>query len=399
MTAFQYRALDADGRATSGVVEADHPRGARQQLRARGLQPVDVAKLETGRVAHRRARLSRSGLVLYTRQLATLLGSDLTVEQALAALAEQTDSPRHRELFAEIRSDILAGYSLRAALDRHAADFPDIYRASVAAGERSGSLATVMNLLGDYLERSDALRQKTINAMIYPAIVAGVGLLVVIGLMTQVVPQVVAVFQQSRQELPALTRLVMGLSQFLVDWGWLLLAGLAALGLAAAVGGRHEVVRHAWHRRLLALPLLGRHLRAVDTERLASTLSILTSSGVPILASLNAGRQVVGLLPLAEAVRRATDSVREGVPLSRALQASQAFPPILIHMVASGEATGRLGDMLARAAAIQQREVETRTAVVTSLLEPLMLLLMGGLVLVIVLAVMQPIIEINTLLK
>lgn len=399
MTAFHYRALDPDGRTTSGVVEADHPRGARQQLRARGLQPVEVAKLEAGQAARRRARLSRGGLVLYTRQLATLLASDLTVEQALAALAEQTDSPRHRELFAEVRSDILAGYSLRAALDRHAADFPDIYRASVAAGERSGSLAAVMNLLGDYLERSAALRQKTLNAMIYPALVAGVGLLVVIGLMTQVVPQVVAVFHQSRQELPTLTRLVMGTSRFLVDWGWLLLAGFAAAGLGAAFAGRHEAVRHAWHRRLLALPLLGKHLRAVDTERLASTLAILTGSGVPILAALNAGRQVVSLLPLAEAVRRASDGVRDGAPLSRALQASQAFPPILIHMIASGEATGRLGDMLARAAAIQQREVETRTAVVTSLLEPLMLLLMGGLVLVIVLAVMQPIIEINTLLK
>ncbi|WP_374512465.1 type II secretion system inner membrane protein GspF [Niveibacterium sp.] len=400
MAAFQYRAVDADGRNLSGIVEADSARSARSQLRERGLFPLEVAasgSKKSGLGSTRKLR--ESELVLLTRQWAALLTSGLTVEQALSALGDQAERDTTRQVLAGVRSEILAGYSLRAALDRHATSFPTIYRASVAAGEKSGELATVMNQLADYLERRDELRRKTLQALIYPAIVAAVALMVVIGLLTYVVPQVVGVFQSSKQTLPWLTRALIVVSDFLRNWGWLL-----ALAIAGGIFGlrqslREDAVRRKWDTWLLGLPLIGRHLRALDTTRFASTLAILVGSGVPLLAALDAGRQVVVRLPLRDAIGQASDRVREGMSLSRALGATRRFPPLLTHMIASGEATGQLDAMLDRAARLQQGELETRTAVLTSLLEPLLLLMMGGMVLIIVLAVMQPIIEINTLLK
>ena len=401
MTAFRYRALDADGKQASGVLEADTSRAARGLLRERGLFPLDVASVAHDSAGHkgRRRKLRDADLTLVTRQWSTLLASGLTVEQALAALIEQSETEAQRQLLAGVRSEVLAGYSLRAALDRFPQAFPTIYRASVAAGERSGELPTVMNQLSDYLERRNSLRQKTLQALLYPAIVAAVALLVVIGLMTYVVPQVVTVFQQGKQALPFLTRSLILASDLLRGWGWLMLLAAAGGALMAHLALRAEPVRRQWHARLLRLPLIGRHLRTLDATRFSSTLAILAGSGVPLLSALDAGRQVISLLPLQDAVAEAADKVREGQSLSRALGASRQFPPLLVHMIANGESTGRLGEMLERAARLQQQELENRTATLTSLLEPLLLLLMGGMVLLIVLAVMQPIIEINTLLN
>jgi len=395
MAAFQYRAIDADGRNLTGIVEADSARAARTQLRERGLFPVEVAasgSRKSGIGATRKLR--ESELVLLTRQWAALLTSGLTVEQALSALGDQAERDAVRHVLAGVRSEILAGYSLRAALDRFATSFPMIYRASVAAGEKSGELAKVMNQLADYMERRDELRRKTLQALIYPAIVA-----LVAGLLTYVVPQVVSVFQSGKQQLPWLTRALMGLSAFLREWGWLLVVLIVGGITAFRYSLREEAVRRRWDAWLLTLPLIGRHLRTLDTTRFASTLAILVGSGVPLLSALDAGRQVVVRLPLRDAIGTASDRVREGMSLSRALGATRRFPPLLIHMISSGEATGQLDQMLERAARLQQGELETRTAVLTSLLEPLLLLGMGGMVLIIVLAVMQPIIEINTLLK
>ena len=400
MTAFRYRALDNAGKETSGVLEADTGRAARGMLRERGLFPIDVASVShSASSTVRRRRLRDSDLTLLTRQWATLLASGLTVEQALAALIEQSETEGQRQLLAGVRSEILSGYSLRAALDRFPQAFPMIYRASVAAGEKSGELAKVMNQLADYLERRSGLRQKTLQALLYPAIVAAVAMLVVIGLMTYVVPQVITVFQQSKQALPWLTRALIVASDLLRNWGWLIVLAAVGGALAARTALRSVTVRRQWHRRLLALPLIGRHLRTLDATRFGSTLSILAGSGVPLLSALDAGRQVISLLPLQDAVAVAADRVREGQALSRALGASRQFPPLMVHMIANGEATGRLGEMLERAARLQQQELENRTAALTALLEPLLLLMMGGMVLLIVLAVMQPIIEINTLLK
>ena len=400
MTAFRYKAVDQTGRESAGVLEADTSRAARALLRERGLFPVEVSSVSgRGERAATSSRLREADLTLISRQWSTLLASGLTVEQALAALIEQAENDSVRQLLAGVRSEVLAGFSLRAALDRYPSAFPTIYRASVAAGEKSGELANVMVQLADFLERRNSLRQKTLQALIYPVIVALVALMVVVGLMTYVVPQVVGVFQQGNQQLPALTRGMIFVSDLLRDWGALMLAGIGVAGLIGHWMLREPAVRRVWDRWLLGLPVLGRHLRTLDATRFAGTLAILAGSGVPLLSALEAGRQVVARLPLQDALLDAIEKVREGQSLSRALGASRAFPPLLIHMIANGESTGRLDELLERASKLQQQELENRTTTLTSLLEPLLLLTMGALVLLIVLAVMQPIIEINTLLR
>ena len=400
MTAFRYRALDTAGKESTGVLEADTGRAARNLLRERGLFPLEVVSVAQGAGGSKpvRRKLRDADLTLLTRQWATLLASGLTVEQALAALIEQAETEATRQLLAGVRSEILSGYSLRAALDRYPQAFTTLYRASVAAGEKSGELAKVMTQLADYLDRSQALRTKTLQALLYPAIVASVAMMVIIGLMTYVVPQVVSVFQQGKQTLPLLTRSLIVVSDLLRAWGWLAALALIGAFFAGRAALTDTTVKRRWDAWLLGLPFLGRHLRTLDATRFASTLSILAGSGVPLLAALDAGRQVISRLPLADAVGIAAERVREGQPLSKALGASRQFPPLLIHMIANGEATGRVDELLDRAARLQQAELENRTATLTALLEPL-LLLMGGFVLLIVMAVMQPIIEINTLMK
>jgi general secretion pathway protein F len=405
MAAFNYRALDAAGKESAGIVDAESGYAARNALRARGLFPLQVDDVSQSRQSTRHSgrfgapKLREAELCLLTRQWSTLLASGLTMEQALSALLDQAEREAVRQVVAGVRSEILGGYSLRAALDRFAQSFPMIYRASIAAGEKSGELATVMTQLADYLEQRSSLRQKTLQALLYPLIVGSVALLVVIGLMTYVVPQVVAVFQQGKQALPWLTRALIFVSAFLRQFGWLLTVAIAAAVFGLRYALRNDELRRRWDARLLRLPVLGRQLRALDATRFASTLAILVGSGVPLLAALDAGRQVVTRLPLQDAVSDASERVREGTSLAKALGQSRQFPPLLVHMIASGEATGQLRTLLERAARLQQQELESRTAVLTSLMEPLLLLFMGGVVLIIVLAVMQPIIEINHLMR
>jgi general secretion pathway protein F len=400
MAAFQYRALDARGREQKGVIEAESARAARVALRERQLAPLDVGALGgAGTGKARRAHLGVADLTLLSRQWATLLAAGLTVEHTLAALIEQSEREPVRRLLAGVRSEIVAGYSLSAALERFPNAFPTLYRASVAAGEHSGELPRVMLQLADHLEQGDALRRKTLQALIYPALVACVALAIVTALMVWVVPQVVGVFSQSRQSLPALTELMIALSAFIRNWGGAVLLVIGGLGLSFARALRQHTFRLGVDRLLLRLPLLGRHLRTLDATRFASTLAILVGSGVPLLAALEAGARVVQRLPLRNAVREASEKVREGVSLSRALAASRCFPPLLLHMIANGEATGQIAPLLDKAAHLQCQELELRTATLTSLIEPALLLTMGAFVLLIVLAVMQPIIEINTLMR
>ena len=400
MAAFQYRALDAGGREQKGVIEADSARGARSALRERGLSPLEVGAIgDTGAGRARRVRLATAELTLLSRQWATLLASGLTVEHALAALIEQAEHERARQVLAGVRSEIVAGHSLSAALERFPLVFPTLYRASVGAGERSGELPRVMLQLADHLEHSDALRRKTLQALIYPMLVACVALAIITALMIWVVPQVVGVFEQSRQSLPALTRIMIAVSAFIQHWGVLVVIVLSGLGLAFATALRRRAFRRRIDHLLLRLPLVGRHLRTLDATRFASTLSILVGSGVPLLAALEAGGRVVQRIPLREAVACAAEKVREGVGLSRALASTRSFPPLLLHMIANGEASGQIAPLLDKAARLQQQELEARTATLTSLIEPALLLLMGAVVLLIVLAVMQPIIEINTLMR
>ena len=396
MQAFRYQALDAAGRAVSGMVQADTVRDARTQLRARGLLPSAVHKA----VLHSWTRaLSAAELSLLTRQLATLLDSGLTMEQALAALIEEAEAPVAREVLAGVKAEVMAGASLATALGSTARSFPEFYRALVHGGEESGALPTVLAHLADYLDARQALRQKTSLALLYPMLVALVAITIVTGLLVYVVPQVVQVFQQSRQALPLLTRALIGLSDFLrAAWPYLL---VLAVGTAAGFHWmlRRPGPRRRWHALLLRLWWIGPLVRGVDTSRFASTLAILVGGGVPLLAALASGARVMGNAVLHEAVERVIERVREGVSLARALGETRAFPPMLVHLVASGESSGKLEQMLNRAARLETQALERRLAVFLTLLEPVMILVMGAVVLMIVLAILLPIIEINQLVR
>ena len=414
MAAFKYAAVDAAGKELSGLLEADSARLARQVLRGRGLVPLTVEPVlsEAQRSSLTLAlgrRLSQTELAVLTRQLASLLGAQLPVADALTVLVEQSEKQQVRELMAAIRTDVLSGTSLSKALARHPRQFPDIYRALIAAGEESGKLGSVLTSLADYVEERARLQQKITLAFVYPVIVTLVALVVVIGLLTYVVPQVVNVFAQTKQALPLLTRGLIGLSGFVRSDGWILALAIFAIGFAINRALRVERIRLRWHRRLLTLPVLGVLSRTLNTARFASTLSILVGSGVPMLRALQAAGETVNNLAMRMRVVDATSRVREGYSLARALRPDGAeekkagharlFPPVLIHLIASGEATGKLPDMLARAADIHAREAERRALFFTSLLEPFLILAMGVVVMLIVLAVLLPIIEINQLAR
>ncbi len=407
MAAFNYQALDADGRQVSGVLEADTSRMARGQLREQQLFPLEVTPV--GRSATEQLRLGmgmgRKGipsaaLSLLTRQWAMLLEAGLTIEQSLTALIEQSEHDGARQILAGVRAEVLAGHTLHMALTQFENAFPPIYRAVVNAGEKSGELATLLLRLADYLEAWQTTRQKALQALLYPVLVSSVAMLVIIGLVTYVVPQIVGVFKQSKQALPLLTQGLIVVSDFLRgQWWWLLAIAVAGPLAARRALKSNAALQLRWHRWLLGLPLIGRHLRTLDSARLASTLAIMVGSGVPLLTALETARAVLANQVLRQALDQAVRLVREGSPLHRALGAEKLFPPLLVHMIASGEASGTLGRMLDRAATQQQAELDRRTAVALGLFEPVLILVMGGVVLLIVLAVLMPIIEINMLLK
>ncbi|MGA3705050.1 type II secretion system inner membrane protein GspF [Ralstonia nicotianae] len=401
MPAFRYEAADASGRTDRGVIEADSARQARTALRARGLTPLVVDAL--GAQAAKRAgsrfgkRLSPQENALVTRQLASLLVAGLPLDEALAALADQAERPYVHELLASIRAEVVGGSSLSVALAQHPRDFPDIYRALVSAGEHSGNLGLVLSRLADYIESRNALTSKIKLAFTYPAIVTVVAFAIVIFLLSYVVPQVVSVFANTKQKLPTLTIIMLWLSDFVRNWGWLAAIVLAALGLLVRKLLQQPALRLSWHRRLLTAPLFGKLVRGYNTARFASTLAILSSAGVPILRGLQAAGETLNNVALKANVEDAATRVREGTSLARALAAQNQFPPVLVHLIRSGEATGNLPAMLERAAQGEAQELERRTLFLTGLLEPALILTMGVVVLLIVLAVLMPIIEINQL--
>ena len=399
MEAFQYQALNAAGRTVSGVVQADTARQARMQLRAQGLLPSMIGQVH----ARARARqgwargISSAELSLMTRQMATLLDSGLTMEQSLNALIEAASEPATREVLTGVKTEVTAGLSFAGALGAYEKSFPDFYRALVHGGEESGALPTVLQHLADYLDARQALKQKTSLALLYPVLVTIVALAIVTGLLVYVVPQVVQVFQQSRQTLPLLTRALIALSDFLrATWPYLV-AIIVGTVTAARMALRRQAARRSWHAFLLRLPWLGSLIRGVNTSRFASTLAILVGGGVPLLSALASGARVMTNMVMREAIERAIERVREGASLARALGETRAFPPLLIHLVASGEVSGKLEQMLERAAHLETQALERRLAVFLTLLEPVMILVMGGVVLMIVLAILLPIIEINQL--
>jgi general secretion pathway protein F len=381
------------------VVQADTARQARTQLRTLGLLPSAVDRVQQHALRPWARGISAGELSLVTRQMATLLGSGLTIEQTLNALIEEADKPMTREVLTGVKTEITAGSSLARALGAYEKSFPDFYCALVHGGEESGALPTVLQHLADYLDARQALRQKTSLALLYPVLVTSVAVMIVAGLLIYVVPQVVQVFQQSRQALPLLTRALIGLSDFLrATWPYLLVL-IFAIAWTARMALRRPAVRRRWHVLLLGMPWLGSLIRGVDTSRFASTLAILVGGGVPLLAALESATRVMSNIVMRQAIERAIGRVREGGSLARALGESRAFPPLLVHLVASGETSGKLEQMLQRAARLETQALERRLAVFLTLLEPAMLLLMGGAVLLIVLAILLPIIEINQLVR
>jgi general secretion pathway protein F len=404
LAAFRFAAADASGKEQSGVLEADSARVARQLLRGRGLIPLTVEPVydeDTGTGVRMRIgrRLSQTELAVITRQLASLLGAQLPVADALTVMVEQSEKQQVRELMAAIRTDVLSGTSLSKALARHPRQFPEIYRALIAAGEESGKLGTVLGSLADYIEERARLQQKITLAFVYPAIVTIVALLVVVGLLTYVVPQVVQVFENIGQELPLLTRALIALSAFLRSYGIFLLLLIigAAFGFQRSLKNPDNLWR--FHAFLHRLPLIARLKRGLNTARFARTLSILAASGVPVLEALRIAGQVMSSLPMRAAVEAAAARVREGSSLAAALERSGYFPPMALHLIASGESSGKLESMLERAAENQERELETTIAALMGMFEPLLILVMGGLVLIIVLAILLPIFDLNQLVK
>jgi len=401
MPAFAYQALDQAGKTQRGVQQGDNARAVRASLRERGLNPLEVSALESGAppAGLLRRGLSGAQLALLTRQLATLLKAGLPLDEALGALAEQNDDTRSRTLVVALRSRVMEGASLAAALADAPDSFPEIYRASIAAGEQSGRLDQVLARLADYSEARDALNQKVWAALAYPLLLSVVAVAIVAGLLAYVVPQIVGVFVQMHQKLPWPTRALIALSDFVKAWGWLLLIAVIAAAIGGRLALRAEQARLAWHRLLLRLPLIGRLTRAANTARCTRTLALLTASAVPLLDSLQIAAQVMPNLPMREAVRRAAVKVREGGSFSRALGDSGYFPPVALRLIASGERAGELERMLDEAANQEQRELDRWMTLLTAVLGPLVILLVGAMVLFIVLAILLPIFNLNQMVK
>lgn len=399
MTAFRFEAVDAQGRLREGLLDAENARAVRDRLRADGLTPTAVDAAPERRSALSRVRLPSAVLALTTRQLASLVQSGMPLDQALTAVAEQADDARAATLCQALHSHVMAGESFGAALSRYPRTFPPLYRGLIAAGTETGRLPDVLARLADYLDARLALRQKFVTAMIYPALVTIIAIAVIGVLVTYVVPQVVSVYQQSRQTLPLLTRALIATSDFLRATGWIWLALIVVAAIAVATALKRESSRARMHAMLLRVPGVGRLVRSLDTARYASTLAILAGSGAPLLRSLDAAADVVRMIPLARAARAAGALVREGVSLSRALKEQKVFPPVLIHLIANGEQSGALAPMLTRAANELEGEAERRLAWIAALIQPTLIVVMGAIVLLLVLAVMLPIVTMNQLVR
>lgn len=405
MPAYRFEALDAAGKAQSGLLEADNVKAARQQLRGRDLVPlavtaVTMAATDNSTAARFTRRVfSATSLAVWTRQLAGLVGSGLPLERALTALADEAENPRQRELVAHLKSEVNAGSSFGRALGTAPREFDEIYRAVVAAGEQSGALGAVLERLADDLEDRQALRSKVLGAMLYPAIVSLVALVIVIVLVTFVVPQIANVFTTGKRALPFLTVAMLAVSSFVRSWGWAV-ALLATGGITAFVlARRNEAFRERTDAAFLNLPLFGRLARGYNAARFGGTLAMLAGAGVPILKALQAAAETLGNRAMRADALDALVQVREGAPLASALAGKKRFPGLLAMFARLGEQTGQLPQMLQRASTQMSAEVQRRALSAATILEPLLIVGMGGVVVVIMLAVLMPIIQLNTWVK
>jgi general secretion pathway protein F len=405
MGAFEYTALDAQGRERKGLIEGDTPKHVRQLLREKQLLPMEIQETAQRELKRSRApglfrrSLSTLDLALMTRQLATLLRSGLPLEESLQAVAEQTEKPRVQRIVLGVRSKVVEGHPLAEGLRDFPQAFPEIYRATVSAGEQSGKLDQVLERLSDYTESRQVMGQQVSNALVYPIVLLVLSFAIVSFLLAYVVPQVVAVFESGHQELPLATRILIATSDLIRNY-WFY--AIAVIGIGAWVFRRWlkaPAARVRFDRFLLRVPLLGKLIRGLNTARFSRTFSILTASAVPVLEALRISADVVNNQPMKQAVVEAALRVREGAPIGKSLAARKVFPPMMIHLISSGESSGELEKMLERAATNQEREMDGLLSTLTNLLGPFMVVFMGAVVMFIVIALLLPIFQLNDLVK
>nr|WP_295079601.1 type II secretion system inner membrane protein GspF [uncultured Roseateles sp.] len=403
MPAYKYEALNAAGRNSSGLVEADNPRAARAQLRGLNLVPLTITPVQqhgqSGGSRFTRRIFSPTALAVWTRQLAGLVGSGLPLERALTALADESEDDKQRELLSQLKAEVNAGSPFARALASAPREFDEVFRGVVAAGEQSGALGPVLEKLADDLEERQDLKGKLVGAMAYPAIVSLISVFIVIFLVTYVVPQIATVFTSSKRALPAITVAMLAISAFVRSWGWLMLLTLIAGGFGLGAALKRPAFRIRFDSAMLGLPIIGRLTRGYNAARFAGTLAMLAGSGVPILKALQAAAETLSNHAMRADALDALVQVREGAPLGSALAGKKRFPGILAMFARLGEQTGQLPQMLDRAARQLSVEVQRRSMAAATLLEPLLIVAMGAIVLMIVLAVLLPIIQLNTWVK
>lgn len=403
MGAFEYTALDHAGKERKGILEGDTPRHIRQMLREQQLLPVAVSEVAQKEARRQRSfslirRVAPADLSLFTRQLATLVRAGLPLEESLLAVSQQTEKQRVQSIVLGVRAKVMEGHTLADGLAEFPQVFPEIYRATVAAGEQAGHLDNVLERLADYTESREQIRQKVLAAMLYPIVLTIMCFAIVSGLLVFVVPKVVAVFETTKAKLPLITRILIGTSDFFRSYGLYLLIAAIIAWIVFRRWLRDPAARRRFHRLQLRMPVFGKLSRGFNTARFTRTFSILSASAVPVLEALRIAGEVVTNLPMRDAVADAAARVREGAPIGRSLAASRMFPPMTIHLISSGESSGELESMLERAAISQERELDGLMAAMVGLLGPVLIILMGAFVMGIVFAMLLPIFEMNALI-
>jgi len=405
MAAFEYKALNAKGRQKKGVLEGDNARQVRQRLKEQGLVPVEVVETKGKRDPSSKASsgfkrgISSKDLALITRQLSTLVQAAMPLEECLRAVADQTEKPRIRTMLVAVRSRVVEGYTLADSLADYPHIFDELYCSMVAAGEKSGHLDSVLNRLADYAENRQQMRSKLLQAMIYPIVLTVFAIGIVAFLLASVVPKIVDQFVQMGQELPASTQVLLASSDFVQNWGLYILLGLISLYMLTKVALKNKNTRLSWDRKVLYLPMLGKVARGLNTSRFARTLSICTSSAIPLLDGMKVAVDVMTNQFVKQEVLQAAEKVREGGSLRKSLEQTRLFPPMMLHMIASGEQSGELEQMLTRAADNQDKDFEATVNIALGLFTPALIAVMAGVVLFIVMATLMPILEMNNLVS